>query len=205
MRFSKNGCNGGGEKFLLEMEGSWEWGWWFYNGGMGNKWQRGTNEDPLCCLPALFQILPTPSPSFQSPPATTPTVLSIFLFLLLNGLSYHIRCGILLNYIMDLHMSSLGILVPEGPWCVFSATRCQLYWGLTHVVFYCCSDFVIADRNTQHTQGEVDWHTHINMYLHNLLCAHSSYLYYIKWLKNNYFPQCLFFSKMIHLWKSYTC
>ena len=36
--------------------------------------------------------------------------------------------------------------------------------------------------NTQHTQGPVDWHTHINIYLHHLLCAHSSYLYYSKWL-----------------------
>ena len=36
--------------------------------------------------------------------------------------------------------------------------------------------------NTQHTQGPVDWHTQINIYLHHLLCAHSSYLYYSKWL-----------------------
>ena len=160
---------------------------------------------PYVAYLPFFKFCPPPSPSFQSPPTPTPTVLSVVLFLLLNGWSHLIRCGILLNYIMDLHMLNLGILVPEGPWCVFSATRSQVYWGLTHVVFYCCSDFVITDRNTQHTQGEVDWHTHINMYLHHLLCAHSSYLYYIKWLKNNYFPQCLFFSKMIHLWKSYTC
>ena len=40
--------------------------------------------------------------------------------------------------------------------------------------------------NTQHTQGPVDWHTHINTYLHNVLFAHSSCLYYIKWF-NDYF------------------
>ena len=28
-----------------------------------------------------------------------------------------------LNDDMDLHMSSLGTLVPEGPWCVFYVTR----------------------------------------------------------------------------------
>ena len=29
-------------------------------------------------------------------------------------------------------------------------------------------------------QGPLDWHTHINIYLHHLICAHSSYLNYIK-------------------------
>ena len=32
---------------------------------------------------------------------------------------------------MDLHISSLGIAVPEGPCCVFYATKHQVYWGLT--------------------------------------------------------------------------
>ena len=30
-------------------------------------------------------------------------------------------------------------------------------------------------------QGPVDWHTHKNIYLHHFICAHSSYLNYIKW------------------------
>ena len=33
---------------------------------------------------------------------------------------------------MDLHMSSLSTLVPEGCCCVFYASKCQVYWGLTH-------------------------------------------------------------------------
>ena len=42
-------------------------------------------------------------------------------------------------------------------------------------------------KYTQHTQGPEDWHTHINIYLHHLLCAYSSYLYDIKWLnEQNY-------------------
>ena len=97
--------------------------------------------------------------------------------------SRHIWCAILVNDNMDLHMSSLGILVLERPWCVFYATRRQVYWGLTHVVFYWYSDLIShTHKHTQHTQGPVDWHTHINIYLHHLLFAHSSYLYYIKWL-----------------------
>ena len=39
-----------------------------------------------------------------------------------------------------------------------------------------------TQTHTRHTQGPVDWHTHINTYLHHLLCAYSSYLYYTEWL-----------------------
>ena len=92
---------------------------------------------------------------------------------------------ILLHDNMDLHMSSLGTLVPQGPWSVFHAKRCQVYWGLIgNVVFYWYSDLIShthTRKHTQHTQGPVDWHTHININLHNLLCAHSCYLY-MKWL-----------------------
>ena len=77
---------------------------------------------------------------------------------------------------MDLHMSSLGTLVTEGPWCVFHATRCQVYWVLTHnVAFYWYSDLLphtqtYKHTHTHHTQGPVDWHTHINKYLQYILC-----------------------------------
>ena len=37
-------------------------------------------------------------------------------------------------------------------------------------------------RTHSHTQGSVDWHTHINIYLHQMLCACNSYLYYTTWL-----------------------
>ena len=50
------------------------------------------------------------------------------------------------NNIMDMHMLSLGILIPEGPSYVFYATRDQIYWGLRHIFFYLtsrikCSNF----------------------------------------------------------------
>ena len=78
-----------------------------------------------------------------------PTFLSVVLFLWLNRWSQHIWCAILLNDNIDLHMLNLETLVPEGPWCVFYATRCQVYWGLTHVVFYWYSDVVITHTNTK--------------------------------------------------------
>ena len=56
-------------------------------------------------------------------PPPTPTVLSAVLFVWLNKWSHHIWCAVFLPDNMDLHMSSLGTLVPERPWCVFYAIR----------------------------------------------------------------------------------
>ena len=108
-----------------------------------HSWQRGSNPPflwrPLyiAYLPLLFQILSNPfSPTSLSSPTSTATVLSVVLFLWLNGWSRHIRCAILLNDNIDLFMSSLGTLVPEGPGYVFYATRRQVYRGLTHNVVF---------------------------------------------------------------------
>ena len=92
-------------------------------------------EDPLkYCLPlSLFSNFIQPPPTFLSSPTPTPTptVLSVVLFLWMNGWSRHIWCAILLNGDMDLHMSSFRTLLPERPWCMFYAIRCQVYWGLS--------------------------------------------------------------------------
>ena len=100
---------------------SQELGGWFYNGGWEifkvslPSWQRDAKpvlyEDP----PILSPPPPHTSLSLQTP---TPTVLSVVLFLWQNGWSHHIWCAILLNDNMDLHMFSLGTLVPEGSWYV---------------------------------------------------------------------------------------
>ena len=65
-------------------------------------------------------------------------------------------------------MSSLGSLVPEGPWCVFYATRHQIY---AHTNMHSTTRGHPGDR-----------HTHVNIYLQHMLFSHSSYLSYIKWL-----------------------
>ena len=39
-----------------------------------------------------------------------------------------------------------------------------------------------TNSQRQHMQGSLDWHTHVNIYLRHLLCAHSSYLFYIEWI-----------------------
>ena len=149
-------------------------------------------------MKTLPPILPNLHPPFQSLPTHPPlpaqphfpvtsnchlTVFSAVMFLWLNRWSCHIWCVILLNDNMDLYMSSLGTLVPEGPWCVFHATRRQVYWSLTHnVVFDWYSDFISITHSTHNTFKGQQTNAHINIYLHHLLCAHSSYLYFIKWL-----------------------
>ena len=120
-------------------------------------------EGPLYCLPPFLNSVQSLAPTSLSPPISTSTVLSV-----MDN--------------MDLHMSSLGTLAPEGSWCVFYATRHQAYWALTHVVFLLVLWFDITHKHTQHTQGPVDWYACIIIYWHHLLCAHSNYLYYIKWL-----------------------
>ena len=164
-----------------------------------------------CCLPPLppfSNFVQHSPPTSLSPPIPTSTVLSVVLFLWLNGWSHYIWCAILFNDNMDLvRMSSLGALVPEGPWHVFYATRYQVYWGLTcNVVFYWYSDLILhtythTQTHAEHTQGPVDWHTHVNISLHHLLCAPATFITLneiIHWYQKFTF-QCLFFSKIIHL------
>ena len=130
--------------------------------------------------PSIFQISPLPlhpllhPPSTSlSPPTLTTIILSLVIFLWLNGWSHHIWRAIILNANMDIHMSSLVTLVPVGPSFVFYVTRHQVYWGLTHnAVFYWYSNLISHTqtcKHTQHTQRSVDWHTHVNIYLNDLL------------------------------------
>ena len=85
---------------------------------------------PILHTPPFSNFVPLPSSLVL--PTPTPTALSVILLIWLNGWSHHIWCAILLNDIMDLHMSSHGNLVPERPKCVFYALRHRVYWGLTH-------------------------------------------------------------------------
>ena len=86
------------------------------------------------------------------------------LFLWLNGWSYHIWYAILFNGNMDIHMLSLATLVPEGPWCVFYATWCQVYWGLTHNVVFNWYFHLISHTNTHTTHSGASRLTHSYKY-----------------------------------------
>ena len=133
---------------------------------------------------SCFKFCPTlssPLPQFLSPPPATPRVLSVVLFLLLNGWSRHIWCAVLLNNNMDLYMSSLDNLVPEGPYCcVFYATRRQVCWGLTRF-FSGTLDFTNTQTHTAHSGTSRMTRPYKCIFTPIVMC--SKQLYYIKWLK----------------------
>ena len=54
--------------------------------------------------------------------------------------------------IMPHQMLSLGTVVPEGPWCMFYATRHHVCQGLIHnVVFYCTLIWYHTHKHTAHS------------------------------------------------------
>ena len=126
--FSKMAVMGGGNGNFLKKVSS-------------QSWQRGDNpfyEDyPYIAYPPL----PPPFSNIVHP--TSPFTSHFPVTSHFPSLSSDIWCAILLNHNMGLHMLSLSIFSPEGPWCVFHATRHQVYWGLTHnVAFYWYSEFI---------------------------------------------------------------
>ena len=58
-----------------------------------------------------------------------------------------------------------------------------------------------SHKHTAHS-GAADWHTYINIYLHQLLFAHSSYFYYIKWLNGSFTDIKYLLSTMTFLFKN---
>ena len=99
----------------------------------------------------LFQVLPTP-PTSLSPQTLIPNTPSVVMFVWLNGWSCHIWCAILCNNNMDLHMSSLGTLVTEGPWYVFYVKGVKLT-ELWHILWFFTGTLIWYHTHT-HT------HTH---------------------------------------------
>ena len=140
--------------------------------GMGNffkvcwhSWQRVANplflwRPSYIAYPPFLKCCPPTHPQhlchLQSPPPLF-FLLPCFFSWMGDHTTHHIWCAILLNGNIDPHVSSLGSLVPEGPWYVFSAIRHQIYWGLTHTikVKYIC------------------YHTHTNFQTHTALSGAS--------------------------------
>ena len=80
-----------------------------------------------------------------------------------------------------LHLLSLGTLVPEGPCNVFYAQGIKFIVGLTLMTWLLVAFWFDVTHTNKYTHNtHRDQKRHINVYLHHLLCAHSSYLYYIE-------------------------
>ena len=150
--------------------------------------------------PHLLYCLPhSPFSNFVQP--LPPSLL----FLWLNGWLCHIWYVIL----MILWIYTCRVLV--GPsWCVFCARSCQVYLGLIHVVFCWYSDLIShtqvhthTHKATHHTQGPRDWHTHIIILYIYTTCFVLTTAIFITMnnsqISKIYFPQYIFFSKIIHL------
>ena len=106
-----------------------------------HSWERVSNPPfyiyPLYCLPLhLSQVLSNP------PPPPEPPYLLLFLLPCFFGWKGDHTIFDVSFYLMTCDLSNLGILVPVGPFCMFYVTRCQVYWGLTHVVFCQYSDLI---------------------------------------------------------------
>ena len=140
--------------------------------------------DEPSLLPTLsfFKFCPTFSYHLQPPPPLF-FLLSCFFGSMGDCSTFDVL--FYFNNNMDLHMMSLGILdldacfMQQGVkftkvWDVMLFFTGTLVWHHTQT----------HNHTPQHTPGPVDWHTHINIniYLYHPLCAHNSYLYYIKWL-----------------------
>ena len=111
------------------------------------SWQKGPNctyfmkIPPILCTPPFSNIVQAPLSCHLQPPSLT--AFYVVLFLWLNEWLHHIWCSILLNDIMDLHMSSLGTLVLEGPWCVFYGKRHQVW----HITLFSAGTLIWSRRN----------------------------------------------------------
>ena len=155
-------------------------------------------------IPQILSLLTPHFPVTSNPPL--PLFFLLFYFFgWMGDHTTHIWCVTLLTDNMDLHMWSLGTIIPEGPWNVFYANRHQVNWGLT--------------RNVVFTGTLIWYHTHKKTQTHT---AHSgtsrltqpyiTYIYttcyvlttatfmikWIHWYQNLLFP-CCFFSKIIQL------
>ena len=194
-------------------------------GGIGNfscKWvetgiggvHNGEDEKFLKSVSMVSKRVLTPyfmktpvycQPFPLSPPTPTPTVLSVVLFLWLNGWSRHIWCAVLLNHIMDL-WSMYGSNKPSN----FSNQKdldvCSMQQGVKFTEVWLIMRFFTGTliwycTHTQHTQGPVDWHSHINISSTCYVLTAATFITLneiIHWYQK-FSCQCLFFSKIIHL------
>ena len=159
-----------------------------------HSWQRGANPliswrpPTLPMSPSFFKILsknPPPTPTSRSPPTLTPTALYLVMFLWLNKWSCHIWLMCYFTYYLIIWVYTCQASLPkyEKDLDVCFMQQGVSFTAFGHIRFF--SGTLIwyhTQKHTEHTQEPVDWHTHMNIYLHHLLCAHSSYLFYIKWL-----------------------
>ena len=145
-------------------------------------------DPPNIAYPLFFKFAQLPLPCCPQAPPPLLILLSCFFGWMGGRATFDV-----LFYLMTSWMYTCRAL---GPWCMFYATRRQVYWVLTCDIVFCLYSDLITHththshshihthtQDTRHTQGPVDWHTlYKYIFTHQLLCAHGSYLYYIEWI-----------------------
>ena len=132
---------------------------------------------PLYCLLPLypfFKICTPPMPFF--PCHLQPTLPLFFLSCFFGWIGDLTTLNVLFQVMI------IWIYTCQALWRILISALCNKAPSLQRSdIFLLVLWFDITHKkHTQHTQGPVDWHIHVNIYLHHLLRAHSSYLCYIK-------------------------
>ena len=95
---------------------------------------------------------------------------------------------------MDLNMSNLDTLVAEGPYCMFCATRRQIYWGLTNNVAFCYFfDLILHTHKQRHTtHAGAKRLTHPHKYILTPAVTCSQLLSALHWINNSLMSKIYF-------------
>ena len=106
------------------------------------SWQQGPNP----CILWRPPILPTrPFSNFVqlllSCHPQTPHPLLFLLSCFFGSMGNQATFNVLLYLYNDIMALQMYLYVP---WCVFSATRHQVYWGITHNVLFCCYSHLLS-------------------------------------------------------------
>ena len=133
-------------------------GWEIFEVSLHSWWMDA--NFPILWRTSYFACLRPPLSNFVQPIPPLPCHLKpltplFFLFSCFFGWMGDHATFDVLHYLADLQMSSLGTLVPEGPWCMFYATR-HKFAEVWHIMcFYCTLIWyhTQTDKYKQHTQG----------------------------------------------------
>ena len=181
---------------------------------MSHSWERVPELPYFIKIPCIAYPLFKSLSNLLHYHAQTLSLLLFLMFCFFGWISDRATFDVILhNDIMDLYISSLGILESEGSCYVFYATRCPGYWGLTYNVFFVGILIWYHTHTYTHTQihtanSGTNRLTHPYKYILPTPVMFSQQLFVLHWMNNSliskvYFSQILFFLKITQLWKSY--
>ena len=135
---------------------------------------------PYIACPNFLYFCPTPLSRRTKPSPPLLFLMSFFFDWMDHCATFNV-----LFYLMILWIYTCQALVPKYKDDIamcFMQQRIRFteVWNIMWLFLVLWFDFITTYtyKDIQHTQGPIDWHAHINIYQHQLTCAHSNYLYY---------------------------